>query len=88
MEKLNTFIKLFRKVLNKLDKDSETNVNFIDDDKFQLSKEGSQKRIQILLYISVIISNIFVSTIVGLMIIAIKESKNGTPVILTSMFVL
>ena len=84
MEKLNTFIILFRKLLNNLDKDSEINVNYIDDDKFQLSKEGSRKRILILLCVFAIILNIFVSTIVGLMIKAIRESKIGTPVILTS----
>ena len=88
MGKLNTFITLLRKVLNKLYNDSETFVNFIDDDKFQLSKEGSQKRILILSCTFSILLNIFVSVIIGLMTIALKELQFGTPVILTSIFVL
>ena len=86
MEKLNTFIRLLRKVIDKLDNDSAVNGNFIDDDKFQLSKEGSKQRILILLYASTILLNILVASIVGLLIIVIKESKFGTPVILTSEF--
>ena len=84
MNKLYIFIRLLRKVIDKLDNDSASNGNFIDDDKFQLSKEGSKQRILILLYASTILLNILVATIIGLMTIVIKESKFGTPVILTS----
>ena len=75
-----------RKVIDKLDNDSAANGNFIDDDKFQLSKEGSKQCILILLYASTILLNILVATIVGILIIVIEESKFGTPVILSSEF--
>ena len=84
MEKLNTFIRLLESVLNKLNNHSEDNGNFIDDNKFQLSREGSRQRILILLYVFAVMLNILASAKFCLLTIVVRETQFGTPVILTS----